>query len=52
MAGKSGMVVGEWNNTFTNLPISMAVGERNTIDPKGPRWVNVLETTGQPPDMT
>lgn len=52
MAGKSGMVVGEWNNTFTNLPIAMAVLERNTVDPKGPLWVNVLESTGQPPVMS
>ncbi len=47
MAGKSGMVVGEWNNTFTNIPIAMAIYRRNQVDPDGPLWLNVLEATGQ-----
>jgi len=48
MAGKSGMVVGEWNNTFTHVPIGMVVMKRNNIDPNGALWLNVLESTGQP----
>jgi 6-phosphofructokinase 1 len=48
MAGKTGMVVGQWNNTFTHVPIAMATMKRNTIDPDGALWQNVLESTGQP----
>jgi 6-phosphofructokinase 1 len=48
MAGKSGMVVGQWNHVFTNVPIAMATMKRNVIDPDGPLWLNVLESTGQP----
>jgi len=48
MAGRSGMVVGQWNNTFTDIPIKMATMERNEIDPESQFWNNVLEATGQP----
>ncbi len=48
MAGKTGMVVGQWNNTITHVPIAMATLKRNTIDPNGSLWQNVLESTGQP----
>lgn len=48
MAGKSGMVVGEWNNAFTHVPVEMATLKRNLIDVNGALWSNVLETTGQP----
>ncbi len=48
MAGRTGMVVGQWNNTFVNIPIAMATMKRNTIDPDGQLWRNVLESTGQP----
>ncbi len=49
MAGKSGLVVGQWNHVFTHVPIAMATMKRNTIDPDGSLWLNVLESTGQPP---
>jgi len=48
MAGKSGMVVGQWNHAFTHVPIAMATMKRNMIDPDGPLWLNVLESTGMP----
>jgi 6-phosphofructokinase 1 len=48
MAGKSGMVVGRWNNKFTHVPIDMATMQRNVIDPDGQLWMNVVEATGQP----
>lgn len=48
MAGKTNMVVGIWNNSFTYVPIEMAIKDRKYIDPESTFWLNVLETTGQP----
>jgi 6-phosphofructokinase 1 len=52
MAGRTGMIVGYWNNLFTHLPISLAVSERKKIDPLGWMWNSVLASTGQPANMT
>ena len=35
MAGRTGMIVGYWNNLFTHVPIPLAVSERKKIDPMG-----------------
>lgn len=51
MAGKTDMVVGHWNGAATHLPIPLATAERKVIDPEGPMWLAVLETTGQPARM-
>jgi len=51
MAGKTGLVVGIWNNQFTHIPIEMAVKSRKLIDPESTFWLNVLEATGQPRSM-
>jgi 6-phosphofructokinase 1 len=51
MAGKTGFVVGNWNNSFTILPIPLAVKERKKIDIESGLWYNVLETTGQPTSL-
>jgi 6-phosphofructokinase 1 len=48
MAGKTGMLVGIWNNRFTHVPIEIAIRNRKFIDPESMFWLNVLETTGQP----
>jgi len=48
MAGKTDLVVGIWHGTFTHIPISLAVGQKNRVDPDGPLWAGVLATTGQP----
>ncbi|NCB38311.1 MAG: ATP-dependent 6-phosphofructokinase [Erysipelotrichia bacterium] len=48
MTGKTGMVVGIWNNSFTYVPIDIAIRNRKFIDPESMFWLNVLETTGQP----
>lgn len=48
MAGKTGMLVGIWNNCFTHVPIDIAIRNRKYIDPESMFWLNVLETTGQP----
>lgn len=51
MTGRTNMVVGFWNHQFTHVPISLAAGQRKTIDPEGTLWGSVLASTGQPRDM-
>lgn len=51
MAGKTDFVVGNWNNQFTLLPISVAVSSRKKIDIEDELWWNILEATGQPISM-
>ncbi len=48
MAGFTSTVVGRWHGRFVHLPIALATGSRNTVDPHGDLWMSVLETTGQP----
>jgi 6-phosphofructokinase 1 len=48
MAGRTGMMVGFWNNQFTHVPTPMATRERKKIDPQGWIWSSVLAATGQP----
>lgn len=52
MTGRTNMVVGRWRNEFTHVPIPMAVSERKKIDPNGRLWSSVLESTGQPREMS
>jgi 6-phosphofructokinase 1 len=47
MAGRTGMVVGRWHGRFVHLPIPLATGSRNQVDPHGDLWMAVLEATGQ-----
>jgi len=51
MAGRTNMVVGYWMNTFTHVPIPLAVSVRKKVDPDGWVWSSVLTSTGQPRDM-
>jgi 6-phosphofructokinase 1 len=48
MAGRTAMVVGRWHGRFVHLPIPLATGSRNQVDPNGDLWMSVLESTGQP----
>jgi 6-phosphofructokinase 1 len=48
MAGRTGLVVGRWHGRFVHLPIALATGSRNQVDPNGDLWLAVLEATGQP----
>ncbi len=48
MAGKTNMVVGNWNHQGTHVPISLAVSQRKKLDPEGWLWHSVLAITGQP----
>lgn len=47
MAGKTNMVIGYWNHSFVNVPISVATHARRMIDNDGPLWRSVMACTGQ-----
>lgn len=51
MSGRTKMVVSLWNNTYTNVPMTAVISKRKQVDPNGPDWLAVLETTGQPASM-
>ncbi|MFO7707533.1 MAG: ATP-dependent 6-phosphofructokinase [Desulfobacterales bacterium] len=51
MAGRTNMVVGNWMNTFTHVPIPLAVSARKKVDPNSWVWSSVLTSTGQPKEM-
>jgi 6-phosphofructokinase 1 len=48
MAGKTKLLASLINNTFVHIPMDLAVAKRNTIDPEGPLWRDVIQATGQP----
>lgn len=47
IAGRTGVMVGYWNQYFTHVPIALATGNRKQIDPQGALWQRVLGATGQ-----
>ena len=47
MAGRTRILVGCWHGQFTHVPIELATAGRHRIDPSGPLWHSVLESTGQ-----
>ncbi len=51
MAGKTDLVIGQWHNVFTHVPIPLATAQRKKILPESTLWLSVLEATGQPPAM-
>ncbi len=51
MAGKTGMLVGSWNNLFVHIPIQSVIRRRKKINLQGTLWRSVLESTGQPEHM-
>ncbi|MEM1178224.1 MAG: ATP-dependent 6-phosphofructokinase [Acidobacteriota bacterium] len=51
MAGRTNLVVGQWNRHFTHVPIALATDGRKVLDPHGGLWHRVLEATGQPASM-
>lgn len=48
MAGKTNMLLGQWNNVYVHVPIKSAVAARKKVALDGVLWRSVLETTGQP----
>ncbi len=52
MAGKTDLVIGQWNNNYTHVPIGIAVSVKKRISTNGRFWFSVLDATGQPEKMT
>ncbi len=48
MAGKTGIIIGQWNGQFTHVPIGLATSRRKVLSTDDPLWLAVLESTGQP----
>jgi 6-phosphofructokinase 1 len=51
MAGKTGLVIGYWNNEFIHVPIPMTTGSKKQVDPESRLWMSVLAATGQPKSL-
>ncbi len=51
MAGKTGMVVARWHQSYVHLPMSLVTRGRRKVDPTGDLWRSVVESTGQPVRM-
>lgn len=51
MSGRTECLVGLVNNRYVHVPMALAVGKRNAVDPEGQLWGDVVEATGQPPLM-
>lgn len=47
MSGRTNMVIGYWNQNFTNVPIELAILKRKKVNPDDHLWQTVLATTGQ-----
>jgi 6-phosphofructokinase 1 len=48
MSGRTKTLISMVNNTFVHLPIEIAINKRNTVDPEGPLWRDVIGATHQP----
>ncbi len=48
MAGKGGLLVGQWHGCLTHVPIRAMDDHRRQVNPEGETWFNVRENTGQP----
>lgn len=51
MAGKTDLVIGQWNNNYTHVPIDLAISRKKYINPNSRFWFSVLDATGQPERM-
>ncbi len=52
LAGKTGMLVGYWNDEITHVPLALAASRCKKLSPEDSLWLNVLEATGQPISLT
>jgi 6-phosphofructokinase 1 len=48
MAGKTGLIIGDWYSVFVHVPLPAAVARRKKIDPESDLWHAVIAATGQP----
>lgn len=51
MAGRTKTLISLVNNHFVHLPIEIAIDKRNTVDPEGSLWRDVIGATHQPAVM-
>lgn len=51
MSGRTGCIIGQWNNALVHVPIPMATFQRKQVDSEGSLWRDVLESTRQPISM-
>lgn len=51
MAGKTNLIIGQWNNNYTHVPIELAISKRKAINPESRFWSSVIGATGQPENM-
>ncbi|MBW2052138.1 MAG: ATP-dependent 6-phosphofructokinase [Deltaproteobacteria bacterium] len=49
MAGKTNVLISQWNNVFIHVPIKAAIASRKKVNLQGMLWHSVLECNGQPP---
>ena len=47
MCGKTGILIGHWNNQFVHVPMKLIAEKRKKVNPKGSLWRSALEATGQ-----
>jgi 6-phosphofructokinase 1 len=49
LAGKTGLMIGLWNDLFVHVPLETATSSRKRLNADGLTWQSVLASTGQPP---
>lgn len=47
MSGKTGLLIGHWNNYFVHIPMGASAGKRKKVNPNKKLWLSVLHATGQ-----
>ncbi len=47
MSGRTGMLIGHWNNQFVHIPMNLIANKRKKVNPRGSLWRSTLEATGQ-----
>ncbi len=52
ICGKTDLLIGYWHGRMTHVPLAILGSERQRINPKGELWFNVLESTGQPLNLS
>ncbi len=51
MSGRTGMIVGYYNDHFIHVPMELATMKRKKLDLASQLWLSVLESTGQPASL-
>ena len=47
MAGKTRLIISNWNAHLVHVPMHLSIGKRKQIIPHGKLWRTILESTGQ-----